>query len=198
LRNGLNSLDLEAALMQELATDDEAHACAARARQQVRRLANQLRSLSTLFQKPQPAAVRMPARELFSIWREQQTGLSCASEVQWVEDLGNEEVNVDEMMIATVFRELLSNASAFAEGRPLTISARRDNNAVTFELREPKTNGLDPVDWDGAFFTGRRGHYGLGLWNVRRLVEANSGTITRCFLEKESVLVTILRLPIVS
>jgi hypothetical protein len=34
VRNGLNSLDLEAALMQELAADDEAHACAARARQQ--------------------------------------------------------------------------------------------------------------------------------------------------------------------
>jgi signal transduction histidine kinase len=199
VRNGLNSLDLEAALMQELAPDDEAHACAARARQQVRRLADQLRSLSTLFQKPQPATARMQARELLLSWREQHAGLkSCAPEVRWIEELGGEEINVDEATMATVFRELLSNASAFDQGGQLTITARRANGAVTFEFKELKTNKLDPMDWDRAFLTGRRGHYGLGLWNVRRLMEANSGTITRHFLEKESALVTTLRLPIVS
>ena len=198
LRNGLNSLDLEAALMQELATDDEAHACAARTRQQVRKLADQLRSLSALLQKPQPYTMNMPSRELFSNWRQQHEGLSCAPEVQWVEELGDEKISADEAMMTTVFRELLSNAAAFLEGRPLTITARRDKDAVTFEFREPKTAELDPVDWDRAFFTARRGHYGLGLWSVRRLVEANGGKITRRFLEKESALVTSLSLPIVS
>jgi signal transduction histidine kinase len=198
VRNGLNSLDLEAALMQELATDDEAHACAARARQQVRRLADQLRSLSALFQKPQPATACMSARELFLNSKEQHAGISCASEVRWVEELGSEEIDVDESMMATVFRELLTNASAFTAGsKPVTLTARGGNGAVMFELREPKPDQLDPADWDRAFFTGRRGHFGLGLWNVRRLVEANSGTITRRFLEKESALVTTLRLPVV-
>ena len=198
VRNGLNSLDLEAALFQELATDDEAHACAARARQQVRRLADQLRSLSTVFQKPQPATVRMPARELLSTWRQYHEGVSGAPEATWVEELGDEEISVDEAMMATVFRELLSNAAAFLQGRPVTITARRGEGTITFELQEPKSDGLDPVDWDLAFVTARRGHYGLGLWSVRRLVEANGGTITRRFLEKESALVTSLSLPIVS
>jgi len=198
VRNGLNSLDLEAALMQELATDDEAHACAARARQQVRKLAEQLRSLSTLFQKPQPAAAHIQARELLLSWREQHAGLSCSPEIRWVEELGSEEINVDEVMMATVFRELLANASAFDQGGPLTITARHPDGAVTFEFKELKTNKLDPMDWDRAFFTRRRRHYGLGLWNVRRLMEANSGTVTRHFLEKEGALVTTLRLPIVS
>jgi signal transduction histidine kinase len=198
VRNGLNSLDLETALFQELATDDEARACAGRARQQVRKLADQLRSLSRLLQTPQPATARMPSRELLLSWRRQHEGLSSAPEVRWIEELGDEEINADETMMATVFRELLSNAGAFLQGRPLTITARRSKDVVTLELREPKTAGLDPVDWDRAFFTARRGHYGLGLWSVRRLVEANGGTITRRFLEKESALVTSLSLPIVN
>jgi signal transduction histidine kinase len=196
VRNGLNSLDLEISLLRELTTDPESEACAARSREQVRKLANQLRTLSALFQSPQPMKARIAARELLQVWREQHAALAKSLAIRWVDELEEAEVSVDEAMMASVFRELLLNAATFAPAGPLIITGRRTENAVVFEVCEPKAQSADPSDWDEAFFTTRRTGYGLGLCVARRLLEANNATITRHFLKKESALVTNVSVPI--
>jgi len=196
VRNGLNSLDLEISLLRELSDDPETQACTQRSREGVRKLADQLRSLSAFFQNPQPMKARIAARELLEIWREQQAALSKPLKVGWMDELDGAEVHVDAAMMATVFRELLFNAATFVPTGPVILTARRGENAVTFELCEPKAQEVDPSDWGNAFFSTRRTSYGLGLWVVRRLLKANEATISRRFSPKESALVTNISIPI--
>jgi signal transduction histidine kinase len=155
-----------------------------------------MRTLSSLFQEPQAIAAPIVARDLFAIWREQQTGLSNPCNVQWVDKLGAEKVNVDAGLMATVFRELLNNAATFSQGGAISATAWRDGDQVVFELREPKTEALDPSDWGQAFSTTRRNGYGLGLWSARRLAEATGATIDRHHILEEKALITRITVPV--
>ena len=195
VRNGLNSLDLEAALLQELVGDEEGRAGVNRVRQQVRGLAESLRSLAASFHELQPYCAPLAASELFLIWREQHESLPEPLAVEWAGDIGEEQVKVDAAMLAGALRELLENARRFRDGAPASASVRREGNDVVFELREPKAK---PVQCDGwgrdLFATTKRGGYGLGLCMVRRAVEANGGIFTQNGESGE--LVTRLVLPV--
>ncbi|MEO6786409.1 MAG: hypothetical protein ABI318_09780 [Chthoniobacteraceae bacterium] len=190
VRNGLNSLDLETALLHELVAEGEGRDCAERLREQVRTLGAQMRELSALFQNPEPNSAPLTASDLFLIWKEQHAGLPKPLEVQWVDELGAEQADVDAGMMATVFRELLANAAAFSEGGTATASARREGDEVIFELREPKTGVLDPSAWGTPLATTRRGGYGLGLWSAHRLLDANHARLVRRHVPNEGALIT--------
>src|SRR5687767_3011033 len=71
VRNHLNGIDLEAALLRELITDPEALEGVARLRQQVRDTAAGLRALSNRLADPVPRPSAISATELFEIWQEQ-------------------------------------------------------------------------------------------------------------------------------
>ena len=194
VRNGLNALDLETALLQEVVTDDEGRASVARVRRQVRGIAEQLRGLSALFQEPKPYGAPLAARELFLIWREQHESMPERPAVEWIEEVGDAKVDVDAGMMATVFRELLTNARTFRDGEPATASARRHGDEIEYELREPKLKPIDFSAWDGRVFqTTKRGGYGLGLWTVQRQAAANGATLTR--RNEDGALITRIALP---
>jgi signal transduction histidine kinase len=197
VRNGLNSLDLEAAVMQELAGDAEVLASAARLREQVRCLSVQMRSLAALFEHPQPLAAPLAAHELMLIWREQHAAVAGAPEVNWVDQLGAEEVTVDVEMMAAIFRELLTNAAEFSQGARVTITALARGRAVIFEMREPKEAAVDASAWGEPFVTTHHG-YGLGLWMVRRLVAANGAAFVQRYMPHEAALVTQIVLAVTS
>lgn len=195
VRNGLNSLDLEAAYLREIVTDDEARASAVRVREQVRVLADQLRSMSALFQIPQCYIAPLAASELMLIWREQYNAMPNRPVVEWVSEVGEEKVNVDAGMMATIFQELLLNAYSFRDGEPAVASVRSSGGSVTFEIREPKTKLLDLSQWGKRVFeTTKRGGYGLGLWTVTRLCEAMGATLTHG--NENGSLVTRITLPV--
>ena len=194
VRNGLNALDLETALLQEIITDEEGLVSLERVRRQVRGMAEHLRSLSALFQEPKPYSAPLAARELLLIWREQHESMPERPAVEWIEEVGDAKVNVDAGMMASVFRELLTNARTFRDGEPAIASARRHGDEVEYELREPKLEPIDVSAWDDRVFqTTKRGGYGLGLWTVRRQAEANGATLTR--RNEAGALVTCIALP---
>ena len=196
VRNGLNSLELETSLLRELVTEGERRDCVERLRSQVRALGTQMRELSALVQDPKPNPAPLAARELFLIWKEQRADLPRPFEVQWVDELSSEHVNVDVGMMATVFHELLANAARLSQGGAPTAIARREGDEVLFELREPKTDSVDPSAWGQPLVTTRRGGYGLGLWSARRLLAANHARITQRHLPDEGALVTQIFLPV--
>ena len=197
VRNGLNSLDLETGLLEEVVTDEEGRASVERMRKQLRALADQMRSLSALVQEPEPMAAPISARELFLIWREQHAGLSHPPEVRWVDELGDEKVCVDVSLMTPVFTELLKNAAAFSPLGATTATARRSGEETLFELREAKTEALDTSGWGQALSSTRRGGYGLGLWAVRRLVAANHATIMQRYDPEQRALVSRIAMPVV-
>lgn len=196
VRNHLNSLDLEASLLSELVTTDEAKATVERVRRQIRNFANEMRTLSSKFSDPVPGKALVPASMLFLIWQDQADSLDPKPQVEWSQDVGEAKITVDPDAIARVFRELLTNATQFSKGKPLTAAATRTNGQVAFTLREPKEESVDPSAWGEAPLTStRRGGYGLGLWNLNRSVEASHGTVNRTFDSGKKQLVTTLSFP---
>ena len=196
VRNGLNSLELETSLLDELVAEGEGRDCIGRVRKQVRALGNQMRALSALFQNPNPILAPIAAHDLILIWKEQQPDLPKPLEVEWADGLGDEQVSVDARMMAAVFRELLANAATFSEGGTATASARREGDEVLFELREPKTGALYPSVWGEPLATIQRGGYGLGLWSACRLLDANHARFVQLHLPDEGALVTRIFLPV--
>ena len=198
VRNGLNSIDLEAALLQELSTDAETTSSLERIRKQLRTLVLQLRTLSGQIHEPHPAPGPISARVLFVIWRQKHAALlPDAPEVTWLDEVGEEKVNVDVEMMATVFRELLVNAALFSKGVPVTVSARSEAGQVVFEMSEPKAEAVDTQSWGLPFHTTRRGAYGLGLWSAHRLMAANHLTLEQQYHPETKCLTSRVVLPAV-
>lgn len=196
VRNHLNSLDLEAALLAELVTDEEGRSSVTRLRRQIREAANSLRALSGKFSDPKPNAMPMSARDIFEIWQEQHAAMENAPAVNWTDELGSEKVSLDPDAITASCRELLENAKAF-KSAGLQASAKVDGSEVVYELREKKEAPVDPGCWGRApFGSTRRGGYGLGLWEMDRRVRASGGEVERSFDSKTSELVTTLRFPV--
>ena len=195
VRNDLNSLDLESAFLEEIAPAGEMQTGVARIRKQVRSLSGQMRLLSTRFQSVTPMAGPMPAKALLTIWQERGASTPGVPEIEWVDKLGKEEVNVDVEMMASAMQELLTNAAAFPSPETIILTAKSDDNQVTFEMQEPKSAPVDTAAWGQPFFSTRHGCHGLGLWTAKRLVEANKGTFTQRFAPEASALVTTITLP---
>lgn len=196
VRNHLNGLDLEAALLSELVTDAEAADSVKRMRTQVRRLASDLRALSARFADPQPDPAPFAAAEFVSICKEQAAALSVELAVE-NEPPPDAAINVDGMAVAQVFKELLQNAREFGEGR-VELSTAADGDAATFSFREKCAGDIDPSGWGRApFASTKRGAYGLGLWEADRTVAANGGTVARR-LDDDGMLVTEIRFPLLS
>jgi signal transduction histidine kinase len=197
VRNHLNSLDLEAALLLEGLTQEEDVESANRLRKQIRDLAAHLRTLSLRFAEPAVSPIPIAASEVFLIWQDQLREIQDPPQVQWHSEFGAEQISIDAMSIGPVFKELLTNARDFPATAPLQAMGRAEAGAAVYELREPKEAPVEVNGWGyQPFETTRRGGYGLGLLMVRRVVEANGGKVVRSFDNGSSELVTILRFPL--
>jgi hypothetical protein len=199
LRNELNGIDLETALLADLVDDGEARESVARIRAEIRQMAAGLRQLSAKFAEPKMTPMRIAAQELFLIWQDQLVGLP-GLEIAWDGRLGGEEVEVDPGAFAMAFRELLVNAHAFAPPTRSRLRAgARGADGVTFELHEPKSEAVDPADWGRTpLVSTRRGGYGLGLCVLCQTLEANGSTVRWRYDPAASELVTTISIPLAS
>lgn len=196
VRNSINCMDLEMELMQDVVTDPEAVISMTRIREQLRSLEVQMRALSGAFQDPRPTPDRIPARVLLQMWQEK-ADAAGAFEVRWLNQLAAEEVEVDVEMMAAVFNELLTNAAAFSPDKArLSVTACRDGDAVSFQMVEAGKQALDPAEWARPFSAPTRGRYGLGLWGVKRRLEANGASFRQHYNAGEESLLTEIRIPV--
>lgn len=197
VRNTINCMDLEMELMQDLITEPEAVTSMNRIREQLRSMEVQMRSLSAAFHEPRPTPDVIHARVLLQIWREKHAEQRPdAVQIQWTDNLGDEQVEVDVEMVAAAFSELLANAAAYSEGGTLRAHAAPREGHVVFELREPKKAPVDPAEWAQPFSAASRGRYGLGLWAARRKLEANGARFSQHWDAMDSALVTEIGLTI--
>jgi signal transduction histidine kinase len=198
VRNDLNSLDLESALLADIVADVEAKESIERMRRQIRQCAAKLKSLSSKFNEPRPVRAPISARDLFEIWREQLDDLAQPFDMSWDSKLGEESVSVDAAMVALALRELLENASSFSTGSKIAASAFSKTDAAIFELEEGKSEPVDPAGWcTNPLQSGRRGGYGLGLWQAQRIVQAHGGELSQRYVPEGKSLVSTVQLPFV-
>jgi hypothetical protein len=178
VRNGLNGLDLEAALLADFVQAPEGVEGIARIRAQIRKMAAEMKALSARFSEPAISPVPIAAREMLAIWQDQHATLDPKPAVEWQDGFADETVQVDPAAIADVMKELLVNARDFGSQR-MVASGRAEKGAAIYELREIPPAAVETEGWGCApFHTGRRGGYGLGLFSAHRAVAACEGRIT--------------------
>jgi signal transduction histidine kinase len=196
VRNHLNALELETSLLGESIHDKEGMESVTRIRQQLRDVALSLKKLSTKIADPVAVPSPIDAAELFLIFKEQAAGMEGLPEIDWSHTLKKERINVDAATLAAVAKELLSNAQTFGSGN-LKISGRIETKNVIYEFRESKDKPVEPEQWGMMpFISARRGGYGLGLWEARRIVAANGGCIRHIYQPETKELCSALSFPI--
>lgn len=159
IRNDLNALSLEAALLKELVNDPEAVTSANRIQTQLREIANRLKDLSGRYVIPAAQMDTVTIEELGSQLQAAVNSDSLALEIV----PGPGMVKTDPALLGRAFRELAQNAiqhSPLHQKPQASLSPGLDGGAV-LTMRE---FGGEDYDWpDTPFTTPRAGRYGVGL-----------------------------------
>lgn len=90
----------------------------------------------------------------------------------------------DPVRLEQVVENLLTNAVKFGRGRPIELSLKRRGDLAIIDVKDQGV-GIDPEDRERIFGRFQRGDrherspgFGIGLWMVKRLVEAMGGEVT--------------------
>lgn len=178
-RNHLYSISLEAAFLADSVDDPECADSVKRIQNQLRESADVLKELVDKFADPNPTLEPITARDLFSLIREQADHVKNLPATDWSGCVDGAMICVDAANVAQAARELLNNAVAFGNGEGLKVIARADGSGVTYDFIEMKKEPIQTNGWGyDPFVSNRRGGYGLGLWQTRRIVEASGGIIS--------------------
>jgi light-regulated signal transduction histidine kinase (bacteriophytochrome) len=200
LRNHLNAVELQAALLGELVEEPEAREEIKRLREMTGELNAHLHKLSGGLAKVRPQLMSYPAADFAEDLRAKLNleEPEQSAEIDWRASLGQEMLEIDPQLLQEAFLELFANANthARAEG-PLVFEVRPEGKTVEFSLREPKMQ-LDGAteNWGARPLQQvRSGHYGLGLFRARSIFEAHHGQYQVQFDPAASVLQTVVSLP---
>jgi len=202
VRNGLNTLDLQSAFLQELVTDPEVLPEVKRLRGMVTATAKMLQTLSATFWLGESHPVTYSAKIFVEDFRARLGAVlpEPAPEIAWTETLSEEEaISVDIELIFRAFSEFFRNACHFREkGREIAARAFAEGGRFVLELREGKSTLPSPPETWGRepLVTTRRGGYGMGLFHARRILAAHQGTVEFSFDPAAELLTTRLSVPL--
>ncbi len=201
VRNGLNSMDLQAAYLAELVTEEEASEELRRLRGLIQTTARQLQAISGNFWTGNPSLITYSARILIEDLQDRlaRSFPEKAGQVQWIVALTDEAVSIDIEMLFNACTRLFENAFQFAEpGAKISAHAFSEDGRFVLELREPRPSvPSDPAQWGlEPFVSTRRGGYGLGLFRARAFLAVQSGELKIVHDSGRALLLTRVSLPL--
>jgi hypothetical protein len=156
IRNDLNALSLEAALLKELVTDPEAIISANRIQTQLREIASRLKDLSGRYALPAAQITKVTLAELAVQLQSSTEG----SGVEWEITDSSAMVSTDAVLLARAFGELTQNVPAKDEAKPKAVLQETPGGALLI-LRE--AGGAEHAWPDVPFSAPKAGRYGAGL-----------------------------------
>lgn len=200
LRNHLNAVELQIALLSEIAPDDETKSEIKRLREMTAELGRDLQKLSNSMKGVQPQTMSYSAKEFVEDLQSRliQTQPELAPAVEWHNLLGAEAIEIDPQLLQEAFLELFANAAEHGRGNgPLVFESSSGVGAIEFRLYEPKSQfEAATVNWGACPLEKvRPGHYGLGLFRARTVFEAHHGSLRAQFDPAASIFVTTVCLP---
>jgi signal transduction histidine kinase len=182
VRNDLNAVDLLTAYIRDIAAEPGVRGELDQLRTAIRYGSERMQRLSRAFQTPEPEKFFIPVSVLTGDFQERfrNANREVFARVHWADTAVVESLCVDVDLMMEVFSELLENAAAFS--RPdsdLFFGVRKMDGGVVFVVGQPAEEVFtDCESWGKRpFVTSRRGHYGLGLFRVRRLLEAHGAQL---------------------
>jgi signal transduction histidine kinase len=203
VRNGLNSMDLQAAYIVELSTEAEVTDEVRRLRALIQTSAKQLQALSFNFWSGAPSRIEYAANILIEDFQDrlQKQYPEHAPKVQWAVELKEEAVSVDIEMFFGALTRIFENAFLFAEaGGEIKVRVFTEAGQFVLELAETKKSAApEPEHWgEEPFVSTRRGGYGLGLFRARRLLALHGAELKIVHDSGRALLISRVSLPVVS
>lgn len=200
LRNDLNAAELQSAYLAEIAEDAEVKEEVKRLRGMVAEVGANLQKLTAALSQARLTEMSYDASEFVEDLRQKfaTTHPDNGATVEWKVASGNATLQIDPQMLLPAILELLANAFRHEPGDgAITVETRTENDRFILTLREPKRSfEHSTADWGREPF--RRvgqGHYGLGLYRTRQVVEAHQGDLSARYDPATSSLVTTISLP---
>lgn len=182
VRNYINCIDLESALLEEVVTDPEAIESVRRIRSQLAQMDGAIQSLSVKFVDPQP--ITISAADLLQLWKNQIQPLEeSVDRVRWSGPVEPKLLSIDPQVIMCVLRELVCRALKRNAEENIVASVRTTEDAVLAQLREAAPRLANSDDW---------------LPELVRLVKRNGGTCSRETVAGSTECVTTLYFPAVA
>ena len=182
LRNHLNAVELQSAFIAELAADPELKDEVKRLRTMISQIGAALQNVTSRLNPAGPNRITYGVNEFVEDLRAKlKTDFPEESAtIQWDVTTDDAKLEVDPQQLQQAVLEIFRNAFEHksAEGN-LQVRARTKDGSFSLSLHEPKPAfDLPTKNW-GAEPLRRvnRGHYGLGLYRARRIVEAHAGQL---------------------
>ena len=201
LRNHLNAAELQAAYMNEIATDADVKGEVKRLRGMFSEMGNSLQKLSTALADPKLTLMPYGAKAFMEDLRAKLPIQfpDRANSVQWAgEQPDKAQLEIDPQLLQQAFLELFANAFHHSDGsESIQVSAEMVSGDFVFTLREPKAQFDAPTaNWGREPFARiTHGHYGLGLHRTRSIIEAHRGRYDARYDASANSLVTTVSLP---
>ena len=204
LRNHLNAAELQSAFIGEIAEDAEVKEEVKRLRGLFNEMSSALQKLSGSFQDLKLSPLPYKAEDFLHDLRrkiEAEYGEAGGS-LEWeIAVAPGATLQVDPQQLQQAFMELFDNA--FRHNRaaePIAVRAQTSRDQLEFELREPKREfAAETASWGRVPLRHlKHGHYGLGLYRARRIIERHGAQFEAQFDRAHSCLVTQVRLPLAS
>ena len=201
LRNHLNAIELQSVYISEFEATAERKAEIDRLRKMLSGLTSALQKISVGLAELGTNLIAYRASDFVQDLRKTiaREFPDKSGEINWTMDTGPAMLQIDPELLQQAFIEVFSNAFQHDRGKgALRIACKIDRNRLVFTIHEPKIRfksstqnwGREPL----RHIT--RGHYGLGLYRVRAIMEAHGGDMRAQYDPTGSELVTTLILPL--
>jgi K+-sensing histidine kinase KdpD len=202
LRNHLNAAELQSAYLMEIAENNEVREEIKRLRGMIAQVGANLQDLTAALSQPRLTQMAYAAKD-FVEDLQQKLAVDYPQEtahVKWdASAVGDATLDIDPQLLLPAFLELFTNAFRHERAAGvISAAARTENGRFIFTLSEPKQNFQRATgNWGGEplRFLGQ-GHYGLGLYRTRAIVEAHRGELAARHDKATSSLVTTVTFPL--
>lgn len=201
LRNHLNAAELQSAYLAEIAENPELKEEIKRLRAMVSEVGASLQRVTSSLGTPRLTLMPYGAADFVEDLRQKLASEypNESGQMKWSVDVGDSALEIDPQALQPALLELFANAFRHDRAKEvISTEARIEKDRFVFTIREPKPGferstenwGREPLRVVG------QGHYGVGLYRSRAIIEAHHGQLNARYDQSASALITTVVLPV--
>jgi len=201
LRNHLNAIELQSAYLAEIAEGLELKEEVKRLRSMISEVGTSLQGITSALGAPRLTLMDYGVADFVDDLRQKLAAdyPDESTKIEWSVPAGDATLQIDPQSLQPALLELFVNS--FRHGRAegaISVEALIQNGRFVFTMREPKRSfegstenwGREPLRTVG------QGHYGLGLYRSRSIIEAHGGQLNARYDSSASSLISTVALPL--